>query len=114
MKAVSITQSYPVYAERVQKSNVFTRFFQWCREQEFNRMLWIGIALAGHGCVFTPVTSMVVLAFGGSLAMLMIAMAAMGMVLVTNLAAMPTRITIPVLVFSILIDIALIAATFLL
>jgi hypothetical protein len=34
----------------------------------------------------------------------------MGMSLVTNLAAMPTKITIPVLVFSILIDIAIVVS----
>ena len=113
MKAASINQSYPIYAERVEKTNVITRFFTWSREQEYNRLLWIGIALAGHGCVFTPITSMIILAFGGGLALFIGAMAAMGMVLVTNLAAMPTRITIPVLVLSILIDLGLIATTLL-
>ena len=113
MKAVSINQSYPIYAERVEKTNIIARFLNWSRAQEYNRMLWIGIGLAGHGCVITPITSMIILAFGGGLALFIVATAAMGMVLVTNLAAMPTRITIPVLVLSILIDLGLIAATLL-
>lgn len=39
----------------------------------------------------------------------MAAMAAMGITLIVNLAAMPTKITIPTFILSVLIDIAIIA-----
>jgi hypothetical protein len=40
----------------------------------------------------------------------MTGMVAMGIALVTNLAAMPTKVTIPAFLFSVLIDITVIAA----
>jgi hypothetical protein len=82
----------------------------WCKGQEENRLLWLGIALAGHGCILTPLTVMTVLLAGTNLFLFVLALVAMGMSLVTNLAAMPTKITIPVLVFSILIDIAIVVS----
>lgn len=51
---------------------------------------------------------MAVLLAGTNLTLFIIAIAAMGMSLVTNLAAMPTKTTIPVFVLSILIDLAVI------
>lgn len=47
---------------------------------------------------------MAVLLAGANLTLFIVAIAAMGMSLVTNLAAMPTKITIPVFALSILID----------
>ena len=45
---------------------------------------------------------------GNNLYLFVLAIAAMGMTLVTNLAALPTKITIPVFVLSILIDLAIV------
>jgi hypothetical protein len=47
---------------------------------------------------------MAVLLAGTNLTLFLIAIVAMGMSLVTNLAAMPTKITIPIFVLSILLD----------
>ena len=82
----------------------------WSRDQERNRLLWVGLALAGHGCIITPLTVMAVLLAGTNLTLFIMALVAMGASLVTNLAAMPTRITIPVFVLSIIIDLAIIIA----
>lgn len=82
----------------------------WCKGQEENRLLWLGIALAGHGCILTPITVMAVLLAGTNMILFMLALVAMGISLVTNLAAMPTRVTIPAFFFSILIDVAVIIA----
>ena len=54
---------------------------------------------------------MAVLLAGTNMFLFILAIVAMGMSLVTNLAAMPTKITIPVLVLSILIDIAIVIAS---
>jgi hypothetical protein len=42
----------------------------------------------------------------------MLCIVSMGMALVTNLAAMPTKITIPIFVLSVLIDLAVIISCF--
>ena len=54
---------------------------------------------------------MAVLLAGTNLFLFVLALVAMGMSLVTNLAALPTRITIPVFILSILIDIVIIATS---
>ena len=82
----------------------------WCTNQQENRLLWLGIALTGHGCIITPLTIMAVLLAGTNLFLFILALVAMGLSLVTNLAALPTRITIPVFVLSILIDLVVIAS----
>lgn len=96
------------YTEQEPSVSVLKKFMNWCKEQDENRFMWIGIALAGHGCVLTPLTVMAVVFAGTNMLLFMLAIVAMGMALVTNLAAMPTKITIPVFVFSIIIDIAIV------
>jgi hypothetical protein len=86
------------------------RFFNWTIEQQKNSLLWVGVGLAGHGCVITPLTLYAVFSFGLNLPLFMMALAAMAMTLIVNLAALPTKITIPVFLFSILIDVAAIVA----
>jgi hypothetical protein len=96
------------YSEKALKVSVVTQFLNWCKAQDRNRLLWLGIALSAHGCIITPVTIMAVLLAGTNLVLFILAIVAMGAVLVTNLAAMPTKITLPVLIVSILVDIAII------
>jgi hypothetical protein len=96
------------YSEKTSKVSLITRFMNWCRGQEKNRLLWLGIALSAHGCIITPITIMVVLLAGTNLFLFILALVAMGATLVTNLAAMPTRITLPVFILSTLVDIAII------
>jgi hypothetical protein len=92
-------------------TSAWSRFINWCKGQQENRLLWLGIALAGHGCVLTPLTVVAVLLDGASFPLMMLAIIAMGMALVTNLAALPTKITIPVFLLSIIIDIAIVVAS---
>jgi len=96
------------YSEVQSQASLWMRFMNYCKGQEENRLMWVGIALAAHGCVLTPVTVMVTFLAGPNFFLFMTAMVAMGVALVTNLAAMPTKITIPAFVLSILIDVAII------
>lgn len=96
------------YTDTKTSASVFSRFFKWSADQQHNRLLWLGIALTGHGCIITPLTIMAVLLAGTNLFLFILALVAMMMSLVTNLAAMPTRVTIPVFVLSILIDLAIV------
>lgn len=109
MAATTLNQTISTsYTDTVPSTSLMKRFFTWSKEQEENRFLWIGIALAGHGCILTPLTVMAVLLAGTNMFLFILAIVAMGMSLVTNLAAMPTKVTIPVLVLSILLDIAIV------
>lgn len=86
------------------------KFIDWCDDQQKNRLLWLGVALSAHGCIITPITIMAVLLAGTNLSLFILALVAMGASLVTNLAAMPTKITIPVFILSTLVDIAIIVS----
>jgi hypothetical protein len=95
------------YSESTTRSSIISRFINWSQGQQENRLAWLGIALAGHGCVITPLTVFAVVAAGNSIVLFMLAIFSMAIVLITNLAAMPTKITIPVFVLSILIDLGI-------
>ena len=99
------------YNTSVAKPSVFNRFFAWCNNQQSNRLLWLGIALTAHGCILTPITISAVIFAGSNLFLFITAIIAMSLALVTNLAAMPTKITIPVFFFSILMDVAIVIAS---
>jgi hypothetical protein len=98
------------YKEKVSRTSAFKTFINWCKGQEENRLIWLSISLAGHGCMLTPLTILAVLLAGNSLVLFMLAVSAMAATLICNLAAMPTKITIPVLIFSILTDLGIIIA----
>ena len=99
------------YTAKTSSPSLVQKFFSWCKGQENNRLLWLGVILAAHGCILTPLTVMAVLVAGTNMFLFVLAIAATGMSLVTNLAAMPTKITIPVFILSILIDISIVIAT---
>jgi hypothetical protein len=88
-----------------------TRFMNWSRNQEDNRIMWVGIALVLHGCVLTPLTVMAVAFTGMNLILFMAAIIAIGMALVTNLAAMSTKVTVPVFFLSVVIDLVIVIAS---
>ena len=83
----------------------------WADTQEDRRFMWLALALGGHGCVLTPLTILLVVAFTGlNLALFMTALGAMALALIVNLAAMPTKYTIPIFFLSVLVDVGVIAA----
>jgi len=96
------------FEHRQQSESVITRFFRWCEGQQPNRLLWLGVAVSAQGCILAPATILAIVLGGVSLPLFIAAIVAMAMVLVTNLAALPTKITVPVFFFSILIDIVLV------
>lgn len=91
------------------KTSLWRKFITWADSQEDNRFLWLTIGVAGHGFVFTIITVMMIIFTGNHFIFWPFAIAAMGMCLVSNLAALPTKITIPILFFSVLIDVVIIA-----
>lgn len=92
----------------VSHSSPWARFIKWADGQENNRMLWTALSIAGHGCVVTIITMATILLTGNNFIFWPFALAAMSMCVVVNLAAMPTKITIPVFFFSLLIDVVII------
>jgi hypothetical protein len=98
----------PTYSKLAAKNSVWKRFIEWADRQEENRFGWTAFSITGHGCVFTVLTTLAILFTGNHFIFWPFAIGAMAACLVTNLAAMPTRITIPVLFLSLLVDLVII------
>ena len=104
------TQAFNLsYIQPTKSVSIFARFFSWCRSQEKYHFGWLAAIIAIHGCVLTPITVLAVMFSGNSMLLWSFAMGAMAMSLITNLAALSTKITIPVFFFSVLIDLVIIA-----
>lgn len=98
------------YSEKLAKPSLLARLIKWADGQEANRFGWVGGILAAHGCVVTPITLFAIILSGSNIFMFIAAIVAMMASLVTNLAAMPTKVTIPTFFLTILIDLIIIAS----
>jgi len=108
MKTIQTSYSATDYSiER--KKGLASRFLSWCQKQEENRLAWLAGILTGHGCILTPLTVLFVVLAGNNPVFWPLVIGAMGMCLVVNLAALPTKITIPVFFLSVLVDLVVIA-----
>jgi hypothetical protein len=90
------------------KVSVWKKFISWCDGQEKNRLGWLAGALTIHGCLLTILTMFAVILAGNHFIFWPFVIGAMGVTLVVNLAAMPTKITIPIFFFSVLVDLIII------
>jgi len=97
--------AYPIDSTKV---SVWTRFINWCIGQEKYRLGWLAAAITLHGCVLTIFTMFAVVLAGNHFIFWPFAIGAMGITLIVNLSAMPTKITIPVFFFSVLVDLVII------
>ena len=95
---------------KLARPSIFVKFANWCASQESYRLGWLAGILAIHGCALTPITLFAVILSGTNLVLYISVLAAMGIAVVTNLAAMPTKVTIPAFLLSVIIDIAVIIA----
>ena len=91
------------------KISAWKKFITWCDGQEKYRLGWLAVALGLHGCVLTIFTMFAVILAGNHFIFWPFVIGAMGITLIANLAAMPTKITIPVFFFSVIVDLVIIA-----
>ena len=92
------------------KVNVISKFFSWCDAQQENRFLWLAVTCFAQIGMTLPPTAYFILFFGGNNLLLWIIIAAVNVpALVLNLAALPTKTTLPFVFFSWLTQLAVIA-----
>jgi hypothetical protein len=102
----------PTYVEKTARVDVLKRFFGWCEQQEKNRLLWLGVAVMGLIGTILPLTLLSVLFLSGnSFTLWIIVLSANTPVLALNLAAQPPKVTIPVMLAALIIDIAVISVS---
>ena len=101
----SISHSY-----ETRQVSIWKKFINWCDGQEKNRFGWLAASLTLHGCVLTIMAMFAVILAGNHFIFWPFIIGGMGITLIVNLAAMPTKITIPVFFLSVLIDLIIIAS----
>lgn len=107
--AVQPTASLPL---TVSKNNYLQRFLQFAEKQQPNRFGWLAFALFAQGCLLAPVTILAIIHNGNSPGLWMACVLTFVVTEVTNLAAMPTKITIPIFFAGAIMDLFLIALAF--
>ena len=100
------------YTEKNTFFSLLNKFFIWSERQEKYRFGWLAAAITIHGCILTPLVVSIVLASGGNFALFMTSIVAMAMTLIVNLAALPTKISIPTFFLSVVIDIVVMLICF--
>jgi hypothetical protein len=108
----SFEKIFPAYVEKSPAINILKRFFSWCDQQEKNRLLWLGIGIMGHIGTVLPLTLLSILFLASNnFTLWTIVLGANMPVLALNLAAQPPKVTIPVMLASLFINIIVIAAS---
>jgi len=112
----SISQPQNLLFQVTAKTNksIIKSFFQWAISQEKYHVGWVGFSVTIMAAVFFPLTLSAVLFNGAVFSLIILAMISLVMVVITNLAALPTKYTIPALFLGIIMDaIAVIVSCFL-
>lgn len=71
-------------------------------------MLWLGLTLVLHGCVFTPLSAMAIYFTGGNFVEVIAVMLSMMTAFVTNLVVSSALAAIMVLGLSVVVDVVLV------
>jgi len=87
-------------------------FIVWCEKQQPKSLFWLAIIMLTQTCVLLPIVWFTLSHSDMGFIFWVLPSIAIVMCLVTNLATLPTRITIPVFILSIVIDLVVIAAAF--
>ena len=88
--------------------SLWKQFIEFSDRQEFNRLGWVVAGILGHGTIFTIGTLAAVTLLGNIFVLYIIACCSMVMVVAVNLAALPTKYTVPIFFLSLLIDLGVI------
>ena len=95
------------------RKTLASKFIDWATEEEAEyHIAWVGASITSMAAVFFPLTMTIVLLNGALFGLIIAAMASLAVVVITNLAAMPVKYTIPFFVLGVLVDLGVIFASF--
>ena len=112
MQAIIHLSEYQSLQAQRSRSKVFTSLLDWINKEEKNRIAWVGISITAMSAIFFPITMSAILFNGAVFPLIMGAMISLAMVVITNLAALPVKYTIPAFLLGILMDLVLIVISF--
>jgi hypothetical protein len=93
--------------------NLVRRFKAFCEQQQENRLGWTAFTLAAQVFLLAPLTLMAIALNGNRFALWIPVILSSFAVVLCNLMALPTKITIPVFCLSVLINAGVIMLSFL-
>jgi uncharacterized membrane protein (UPF0136 family) len=103
---------YTYHMAKKRKSALYS-FLKWASAQdEKNHTAWVGGSITAMAGVLFPITMAIILLQGASFGLIISAMTALVLVVITNLASLPTKYTIPFFVLGVIIDIVTIILSF--
>jgi hypothetical protein len=104
--------SYQYHLAKKRKT-LISKFIDWATEEEAEyHIAWVGASVTSMSAIFFPLTMTIVLFNGALFGLIIAAMASLVLVVITNLAAMPVKYTIPFFVLGVLVDIGVIFTSF--
>src|SRR5580693_6636603 len=93
---ISSPQTLNHYSVSNESHSFAARLIQWATNQDAeHHVAWVGISIIASSAVFFPLTMAAVLLNGAGFGLIIVAMISLSIVVIANLAAMPTRYTIP-------------------
>jgi len=101
------------YEDDAQPLNLWQQFLRYAERQQPNRFGWLAFSFFMQGCVLVPITLMIVVMRGNPFELWIPTLVAFVVTETTNLAAMPTKITIPIFWAGVIADLLVIASCFL-
>lgn len=105
--------NYSNFQPALRHPSLLSRFFHWAaKEDQTHHIGWVGFTVMSMAGVFFPGTMAVIGMNGGAFGLVMAAMIAFVLVVVTNLAALPTKYTIPLFFLAVLTDLVVMALSF--
>src|SRR5947209_1311614 len=95
MSTFSFPSEYVQYPAEARRQKAVSRFLTWINREEKNRIAWVGISITAMAAVFFPLTMSAILFNGAVFKLIIGAMVSLALVVITNLAALPVKYTIP-------------------
>ena len=106
-------QVVPIYRPAVSHPSLIARFFDWAKNEDVDHHVgWVGFSIIVMTGIFFPIAMFTILMNGASFGLIVAAMAPLVLVFVTNLAALPTKYTIPFLFVGVFAELVIIVTSF--
>jgi hypothetical protein len=110
---ISNAQGVPAYTPAAGHPSLIERFLDWATKEDVKHHIgWVGLSIIVMTAVFFPITMAAILFNGASFGLIVASMVPLVLVFVTNLAALPTRYTIPSLFVGVLAELIIMVISF--
>jgi len=104
----TIIHHYPHSHVKTDHWQFWKKFIHWCEKQEENKLGWLAASFVMHGCIFVPMTVMIIAASGNNFVFVALALSSMIIAITTNLADLHTKVSLPVFFGTLVLDMLII------